>query len=273
MGGIKFVDFLMMHKFLGIKQFVSIERDADVIERCKFNKPFGNISIYNGDVSDYVDEFDSGKPHIFWLDYDWALSQNIFEDLIDLGSKLVTGSFLVVTVSGEASGPLRRLNDRERLRYFRDTLNDFSLDLSETHFSDASIRFAVSTMLLRILVYSFRARHPIQFFPYIKVLYKDSMWMVTVGGYLGETARGLSLAQELGEHLPFLTAWEGESFFQIPQFNITDSERRIFDLLVTDRPCDRSTARIVRKWGFDANFVRQYRNMIRYIPRYFETAW
>jgi hypothetical protein len=273
MGGIKFVDFIMMHKFLGNKQFTSIEGDPAIIERCKFNKPFGSIKLYSGDVADFIDNFDEEAPHIFWLDYDWALSRNVFDDLIDLGSKLAPGSFLIVTVSGEASGPLRKLNDRGRLQYFRENLNDFALDFDETHFGDASIRFALSKMLLSILIYSFRARHPAQFFPGVKLIYKDSSWMVTVGGYFGQQSEGLALMRNAREHLPFLSKSEDNTFFQVPQFNMTDSERRVFDLLVTNTPRDRSRARMIKNWGFDADFVRQYRNMIRYIPRYFESAW
>jgi hypothetical protein len=273
MGGIKFIDFIMMHKFLGSKNFTSIEGDGGVIERCKFNKPFGDINVYHGDVSKYIDEFNADAPHIFWLDYDWALSQNVFDDLIDLGSKLAIGSFLIVTVSGEASGPLRKLNDRQRLQYFKETLNDFALDFGENDFSDATIRFTISKMLLAILTYSFRARYPAQFFPAIKLLYKDSTWMATVGGYVGNKPEISALVRISKEHLSFLPKQNNDSFFQIPQFNVTDIERRILDLLVTRKPKERSKVRIVKNLGFDSHFIRQYQNMIRYIPRYFESAW
>lgn len=273
MGGIKFIDFIMMHKFLGNKQFTSIERDSGVIERCKFNKPFGSIKLYHGDVADFINELDGNRPQLIWLDYDWALSRNVFDDLIDLGSKIASGSFLIVTVSGEASGPLRKLNNRDRRQYFKDTLNDFVLDFVDDDFSDGSIRFAISKMLLSIITYSFRARHPIQFFPAIRLLYKDSSWMATVGGFLGSEAEGALLLRGLKEHLSFLPKPNGHDFFQLPQFNVTDGERRIFDLLVTHKPRDRNKTRLVRSWGFDAAFVRHYQGMIRYIPRYFESAW
>jgi hypothetical protein len=193
--------------------------------------------------------------------------------LIDLGSKLAIGSFLIVTVSGEASGPLRKLNDRQRLQYFKETLNDFALDFDEPDFSDASIRFTISKMLLAILTYSFRARYPVQFFPAIKLLYKDSTWMATVGGYVGNKPEISALVRISKEHLSFLPKQENDSFLQIPQFNVTDIERRILDLLVTRKPKERSKVRLVKNLGFDSNFIRQYQNMIRYIPRYFESAW
>jgi hypothetical protein len=273
MGGIKFVDFIMVHKFVGNKKFVSIERDPAVLERCKFNLPFNNIHLYKGDIADFINEFDGRTPSIFWLDYDWALSRDVFDDLIDLGSKVASGSFLVVTISAEATGPLRKLNDRERLFYFKETLGDFTLGLNETDFSDGKIRISIAKMLHSILIYSFRARLPIRYAPALKLLYKDSTWMATVAGFVGTREEVALLSQEMRTHFSFLPRMANDSFFEIPQFNLTDIERRVFDLLVTQSPRSRSKSRLVKNWGFSSEFIKQYRNMLRYIPRYYESAW
>src|SRR5215469_3114330 len=40
MGGVKFFDFIMFHRYLGLKEFISLEHDSDLLARCNFNKPF-----------------------------------------------------------------------------------------------------------------------------------------------------------------------------------------------------------------------------------------
>jgi hypothetical protein len=90
---------------------------------------------------------------------------------------------------------------------------------------------------------------------------------------LGTPAAGTTLVRGLKESLPFLPKFDNKVFLQLPQFNITDGERRVFDLLVTNKPRNRAKSRLVKTWGFDTEFVQNYQNMIRYIPRYFESAW
>ena len=49
LGSVWFVDFVMAHKILDISDMVSIESDEILAARAEFNKPFGCITVIQGD--------------------------------------------------------------------------------------------------------------------------------------------------------------------------------------------------------------------------------
>jgi hypothetical protein len=125
MGGVKFFDFIMFHRYLGLKEFISLEHDSDLLARCNFNKPFESVSIYNGSFSDFITEFRSNAPHIFWIDYDYGLSEDLKDDILSVGSKLPPRSFLFLTVDGEPKRALARASSDARINEFQEQLGVF----------------------------------------------------------------------------------------------------------------------------------------------------
>ncbi len=55
-GEIGFVDFILLHRLLGIHRMVSVEHDLKAKRRCKFNKPFANIQMKFGPISEFIPE-------------------------------------------------------------------------------------------------------------------------------------------------------------------------------------------------------------------------
>src|SRR5689334_16559424 len=51
-GSIHFVDFVMLHKLLGMRNLLSVEYSAAIEKRVEFNKPFGLINIEMKSISD-----------------------------------------------------------------------------------------------------------------------------------------------------------------------------------------------------------------------------
>ena len=47
MGGTQFYDFHLLHRFLGVKRMVSLERDDDMFKRPVFNCPYCFIKVMN----------------------------------------------------------------------------------------------------------------------------------------------------------------------------------------------------------------------------------
>ena len=45
MGSIYFVDFVLMHRLLGISRMLSVEYDRDIEKRVKFNRPFESVDV------------------------------------------------------------------------------------------------------------------------------------------------------------------------------------------------------------------------------------
>src|SRR3990170_8105958 len=73
MGSIFFTDYIVFHKFLGIKNMVSVERDKT--SRVDFNRPFGEeiLKIEDGLIGDHIVKLNKDKKHLLWLDYDYPI--------------------------------------------------------------------------------------------------------------------------------------------------------------------------------------------------------
>jgi hypothetical protein len=273
MGGVKFFDFTMFHRYLGLKEFISLEHDTTLLDRCNFNKPFESVSIYDGSFSDFITDFRATTPHIFWIDYDYGLSEDLKDDLLSVGSKLPSDSFLILTVDGEPNRAMAKASSDDRMHDLQEQLGYFLGQKTLPDFEDEDFRKTVADILLRIVRYSFNARPDGEFFPILKMIYKDSSWMVTVGGFFSSPARGANLIREWHARMRFLPRHDSDRFYELPRFNITDAERRLLDMQTTKGTVRRrnSLPAKISKLGFDRNFVSNYQRLIRYIPRYFET--
>lgn len=96
MGSLWFSDFVLMHKFLGIKKMYSVERDSPL--RAKFNSPYGFVEVLEGTVSENVPSLLSDDQRsVVWLDYDGDLRHKIVRDLLDIVPNARAGDIFIVT--------------------------------------------------------------------------------------------------------------------------------------------------------------------------------
>src|ERR1041385_6932589 len=70
MGSIYFVDYLLLHRLLGMRHLCSVEVVARAERRVRFNKPFADVEIQMGSIGDVLPTIDRDRPHFVWLDYD-----------------------------------------------------------------------------------------------------------------------------------------------------------------------------------------------------------
>jgi hypothetical protein len=66
MGGTMFYDFHLMHRFLGVNQMISLERDPDTHPRSEFNCPFDFINVQNRTVADFLAVDSDDCATIYW---------------------------------------------------------------------------------------------------------------------------------------------------------------------------------------------------------------
>lgn len=95
-GGLAFTDFKLFHKELHIDSMYSIEGCYNP-QRLEFNKPFSCIKILHGNSTNQLSKIDLTKPSIIWLDYDGALTMDIFEDINIIFNKLPHGSIYIMS--------------------------------------------------------------------------------------------------------------------------------------------------------------------------------
>ena len=118
LGSFYFVDFVILHKELGITNMISIERDVQNIERYEFNKPYNNIRIHDGESSDVLIRLPWDMRTIVWLDYDGRLDKSILGDVATFCMKALPVSLLVVSVNSHAEkfDPEKKVGEIGELR-------------------------------------------------------------------------------------------------------------------------------------------------------------
>ena len=94
--------------------------------------------------------------------------------------------------------------------------------------------------------------------------------MATVGGLLCEMQTRERFEEAIQTKMGFLLP-KGDAFYEVPQFNISESERRLLDRAATHPEQANPFRSQLTRIGFDDLLIRDYQNLIRYIPRYYET--
>ncbi|MXW76169.1 MAG: hypothetical protein F4Z58_09040 [Acidimicrobiaceae bacterium] len=198
LGSVWFQDFRLAHRLLGVEKMISIERDADVFARAEFNRPFASIEMVEGPTEDVLpvllDRDDlMGRPWIVWLDYDQQIDEDRLEELSRLIVALPDRSALLTTFNARdnayAHDASRRF-DALRELFGEDIVAD---DLQEpTLKGPVFMRALAQCVLDHLSARAVQSGRPGGFVPGIRLLYHDSVNMITVGGFLPGTSAASS---------------------------------------------------------------------------------
>lgn len=270
MGGISSYDFITFHRYLNITKMVSIEHDKGMIPRCNFNNPFGFITLLHGTAGEFVTSDDFDGPQIVWLDYDQGVSEDVLSDLMDLGSKLKPNSFLIVSIRAEPGGPYRKMSGSDRLRELRRRVGDFAGGFNVEDMSDEKFRRVSSSLIRRFAIHSFASRSDAALCPLAQIQYRDETYMATFAAALCARDAGEALRARLQTDIRFLGDCTTEHFYSLRNFNLTESERRLFDSAVTSGIDEAVVRAKISDLGFEEDDVAGYGELMRYLPRYFE---
>lgn len=102
LGSIFFSDFILIHKSLGIKDLISIEREVGDKKRFEFNCPYKFIKLLFGNSNDVLlYKLEWTKKLILWLDYDYKLNENVFRDISIFSLNAKSGSIILLTIDVE----------------------------------------------------------------------------------------------------------------------------------------------------------------------------
>lgn len=270
MGTNRFYDFLLIHKYLGVGNMVSLEHDPSMFKRAIFNCPYKSIDVQQKTAEQFITDDDLIEPSVLWLDYDGGISPRIVRDIASLSTKLKVGDFCFVTVFGGPPKALDRQNDESRLEWFREELRDVAGEVSLADVERSSFPEAVHKVLIAAFKNAFSFRREGKFCPFLQVEYADSLPMITVGG--GFLAEGFSVdfMKRVADALPFLDTKDSE-LYQIRSLHLTERERALFDRATTAPDKRSSEHRQLKKLGFKDGEIAAYKDLIRYLPRYVET--
>jgi hypothetical protein len=81
LGSFYFVDFVLLHRYFGLRKLTSVEHDHSIRRRVKFNKPFGLIQTHFEAVAETIARITGDERYILWLDYDDFVTKDCTGDL------------------------------------------------------------------------------------------------------------------------------------------------------------------------------------------------
>ena len=182
MGANRFYDFLLLHKYLGVRDMISLEHDVGMYKRAVFNVPYRFIDVRHTTVVNFLAADGGERPEILWLDYDGGVGPDIVADIMSMATRAKVGDFCFVTVAGPPPRIMEAMSDSDRLTTIRETMGDVAGDIEPEDVERSHFHFAVHKILMAAFKNAFAARHEGKFVPLLQVEYADSMSMVTVGG-------------------------------------------------------------------------------------------
>lgn len=260
LGSIWFSDFILFHKFSGLKNMISIE-DSEK-KRFEYNSPFSCIKVKLGKTTSILPKLSYNHPTICWLDYDGVLHEYFFVDIEIFCERAKDASFLLVTCNADK----RQLKDFDgdgklipphlvlegiAKDYVpidaksRITKNDFPSLLSEIFFN------AIKSILLK-------KRNGFTYRPLFNFSYSDGAPMITIGCCIcsEDTAKRYDDLKLNGIAEYFGT----DRIFEIDMPTLTVREKGEFDkILPSDAPPDPSDLPFELKPPEIKNYWRFYR--------------
>lgn len=211
MGSIFYYDFILFHKYLRLKSFVSLD-DKDTKKRFDFNKPYDFIEFKNMKTTEYLHAFEWDKKVIIWLDYDTKYSdlENILSDIAIITKNCNKHDILLFTINGECP-PKPRPGEKidERLEFY----NKFEQYMSTGYHHNKYVSPKYFIKLLRDICMNYikkqEAWRDIHFQQFIFFKYQDGAEMLTLGGIYDENERIIKKLKNTN-HLKKFISVEGE---------------------------------------------------------------
>ena len=226
LGSMWFVDFIMMHKRIGITDLVTIEKEESRAKRVSFNAPYSCVEVKLGASTKVIRELAWDKRTIAWLDYDDQLRAYMFDDLNQIITKSTSGDVVMLSVNAEAA-QLSIAEDKELV----DPMSVLKGLVDSTFIpTDAEKRLSKNQFpaLVGEIMFNFMkssvlsTTRDLDFFPLFNFSYSDGAKMVTYGGVIVDASDEATLKRlSLGSHFEFV-AQHGQFEIQVPQLTFKE---------------------------------------------------
>jgi hypothetical protein len=270
MGTNRFYDFLLIHKYIGIKKMISLEHDTRMFKRAKFNCPYSFIDVLEVNSSKFIFEDSSKEQTIYWFDYDGGIGIPIINDINSLAPKIKLGEYFFITTFGGAPGLIESRSEEARLIWLQENLGDLANSVNLDDVQTSTFTAAVHKVLINALKNAFSPRRDGRFFPFFQIEYVDSLPMITVGGAFLSDVQIVNFKKKIKSLIPFLSESMPKPY-KIRSLHLTERERALFDRATTHARKRTHERNQLEKIGFLDTDISAYRELLRYIPRYVET--
>jgi len=263
-GGIYFVDFIIFHSLLGISKMVSMEHDATLEGRVKFNCPFKCVDAKIDVSTNIIATLARNDKHILWLDYDYPVTEGILDDVYLAGSQLSCGSILIITVDVEP--PDKESEEpRKSQEYFNSEAGKYTGTLSVGEFTKSKLPNTNKFVLMQALKDGMSGRANEEYLPMFHFQYADGHKMLTIGGVIGSSIEKEALDNMNVEGAEYLRREPDSEPYEIKVPPFTRRERYLLD---PHMPCEGAWQ--PDDFKFPDEHIEIYREIYRYLPVYAE---
>lgn len=268
-GSTYFSDFSLVHRSLGLRDMVSIEKDKEKKSRFLYNRPFTCIKLRFETSSYALPLLGWTKRRILWLDYDGKLDRNVLADVAIVCSRVRSGSVLVISVNAMPD----KLDDRVRLFEDRVGLYKLPAGTSEQTLAGWGTAAISRTLVVNEIEEALARRNAdapeerkLKFHQLFHFRYSDGAKMLTTGGVFVSQAERDNLVQCHFGTLDFIRP--GEESYQIEVPNLTFREMHHLN-----RQLPTTEKKTLKAKSIPADDLLKYRRIYRYFPRFAEAEF
>lgn len=278
MGSIYFVDFVLIHRLLGITNLVSIEHEHDPEKqrRFSFNAPFRSVRMMFEESSSALEKLDWKMPSIAWLDYDGKIEPHVFTDVATVTADAETGTLLIVTLNASREEPTKKeieksITEVDKLRK-RLPAGKLPVDVAVKDLQGWGVANVIRRMLRNQVIDTLAARNGIlapgnklTFRQVFNFQYRDAARMVTAGFLFYRESEAHKLAASGITDLEGYSDDENAVVIEVP--HLTHRELRYLEKQLPLEP-----GRHLRLAGITEEEFEAYRKFYRHYPTFAE-AW
>jgi hypothetical protein len=274
-GSVYFVDFILLHKLLGIRRMWSVEDKGELRERIVFNRPFNCIKVRIAPASSVIPTLDRDLRHILWLDYDCSLNEENISDILSALRYLPTGSLLLATLDVEPPDVSdleprpRTMGPRAWKSYFEAHAGRFlPPNPKVSDFGKSNIPEITARIFDALVKSGLAGRLGVSFEPLFNFHYKDGNLMLTVGGMIAseEDRRKIagSTLSRRSDDVVYVRRSLLDLPYRIPNLKLTRKERLFLDGTVPHGAAG------APKFHLDERILSEYNEVYRFLPAYAE---
>jgi hypothetical protein len=263
-GSVFFVDFILVHKLLGIRRMLTVEMDKGIGKRIKFNRPFADIAIEMEKAEDIIPKLDRDQKNILWLDYDFRLNKVAVDDAAMAAFVLPAGSILMVTV--DVKHPPEPGGPAEWFEFYEEQVGKFfGFEWTAEQFAQTALPHTNAQILFSAINSGLASRPNARFIPLFNFLYADGHPMLTIGGMIGTDSDAQRVAACDFSRAPFIRRDSSLPPYEIKFPILTRKERGLLD---HHMPCAEGWK--PKEFEISQEDVAAYRELYRYFPVYAE---
>jgi hypothetical protein len=278
MGSLWFSDFIHLHRALGIRDMVSIEREAQHKKRFEFNKPLSSINFLFEDTATALPKSDWSVRSIFWLDYDDRLVRSMLEDIRVVASNATPGTVLMASVQVEGP-PLYASQDDDgeeitrevtSIQELRDAYGPGAVpaEAQDTDLGGWALAKLVRQMVGLAIEAALGTRNvgrpdlqKMIFKQFCAFEYADGARMTTICGVFVDRGQNNLLASCGFDELPFYQPMNGATRLVVPV--LTAREMKMLEAKLPDGPIDAIGGDVVPQRDAQA-----FAELYRYLPSF-----